>query len=548
MNLNLLKNKLALVIVVITAVSSMAFSQNDSTKIKVFEDTFVSEQDPKTILNGGDGDLGVAIDEKNNDSRETYLKFDISELSGKGGLVSVALSIEASVKNEAPWVTIPHFYLNIYGCTNPWSESTLTWENKVAPDPQIIAEADIEQANRYEITGTQADGEALMKYIEQAMKKHQQFVSFVLKGKQETPKSRIWVSDMGWEPARLIVVQDINKDEPGSVEVYAESLSIAAANNATTITEDNGTLQMNASILPVNADVQRVKWSVTDETGKATISADGLLTALSNGTVTVTADAIDGSWLQANMTITISGQDFSWKERNIIINGDFSTMEAWYGNINIVDGEGLFAPEQVTQNPWDAGVIEEMKIPYDKKDLDFIFSFQIYSDEPRSLVIMMEDYNNDYAKFGTSSDAESNGQSFWTINQIPQTPTFYNFHVNFKNMAINCSQHLIFCIGASTTPLHVDSVSLMTVEDFVLNAPSISSNNLKVYPNPVGSGNELTVSMSTQNGKVAIYNSLGQKMFEKIATGNMAKFDVSNLRKGIYIVKLNDGTNQKFIK
>ncbi|HEY3369781.1 MAG TPA: DNRLRE domain-containing protein [Prolixibacteraceae bacterium] len=548
MNLNLLRNKLALALLGIVVGVTAAFSQNDSTKIKVLEDTFVSEQSPTTILNGGDGDLGVAIDEKNGDSRETYLKFDISELSGKGGLVSVALSIEASVKNEAPWLTIPHFYLNIYGCTNSWSESTLTWNNKVASKPEIIAEADIEQAARYEIAGTTVDQESIMKYIEDAMKNHEQFVSFVLKGKQETPKSRIWVSDMGWEPARLIVVQDMYKDEPGAVAVSAESLSIAAANNATTITEDNGTLQMNAIILPVNADIQRVKWSIYNETGKATISPDGLLTAVDNGTVTVVADAIDGSWLQAETRITISGQNFSWKERNIIINGDFSTLEAWYGNINIVDGVGLMAPEQVTPNPWDAGVIEEMKIPYDKKDNNFVFSFQIYAEEPRSMVIMMEDYNNDYTKFGISTDAESTGQSFWTIEHLPLKPTFYNFHVRFPDMAVNCSQHLIFCIGASTATIHLDSVSLMTAEDFASTAPRIHTNNLKVYPNPVGAANELTVSLATENEKVVIYNAMGQKMMEKIASGNLAKFNVSSLKKGIYIVKLNDGTSLKFIK
>ncbi|HEY3372752.1 MAG TPA: DNRLRE domain-containing protein, partial [Prolixibacteraceae bacterium] len=502
MNLNLLRNKLALVIVLLTGSAITSFSQQDSTKIKVAEDVFVSQQDPSVNKNG-ETDMGVSIDEKNSDSRETYLKFDISGLSGKGGLVSVDLSMVAAVKKEAPWTLIPHLYINIFGCTKPWSETTLTWNNKVDSDPEIIAEGDITaEGGRYEINGIGADTTTLKKYIETAMKNHQQFVSFVIKGKQETPNSRIWISDMIWEPARLIVVQDVDLDEPGYVVVEAQSLSIASANNATTISVDNGSLQLNAAILPVNADIKRVQWSVLDESGKATISPDGLLTALDNGTVNVIADAIDGSWLRAETVITITGQDYTWAEKNIIVNGDFSSNSTWYGNVNIVDGVGMFAPETVTTNPWDAGVIQEMKLPYDKKDLNYIFSFQIHSDEDRSLLVFMQDHNNDYTKYGISTDAESNGSSWWTIEHVPSTPTFYHFHVNFTNMAVNCSQHLTFGVGSSISPIYVDSVSLMTAEDFASKALTIHNNNLKVYPNPVGAANELTVSLATENERV----------------------------------------------
>ena len=122
--------------------------------------------------------------------------------------------------------------------------------------------------------------------------------------------------------------------------------------------------------------------------------------------------------------------------------------------------------EKVTNNPWDAGVIQEMKLNYANKDLDYIFSFEIRSDADRSLVIMMEDYNNGYVKYGISSDPESTGKSYWTIDHVSTTPTVYTFHVNFKDMAVNCSQHLIFAVGASTAILHVDNVSLMTIADY----------------------------------------------------------------------------------
>jgi hypothetical protein len=41
---------------------------------------------------------------------------------------------------------------------------------------------------------------------------------------------------------------------------------------------------------------------------------------------------------------------------------------------------------------------------------------------------------------------------------------------------------------------------------------------------------------------------VGQKLMEKTANGTVAKFDVANLRKGMYFVRFTDGTSEKFVK
>jgi hypothetical protein len=74
-----------------------------------------------------------------------------------------------------------------------------------------------------------------------------------------------------------------------------------------------------------------------------------------------------------------------------------------------------------------------------------------------------------------------------------------------------------------------------------------NANSVQVYPNPVQT--ELTVSkIAVSNSKVSIYNSVGQRLMEKTASGDQAKFDVSNFRKGMYFVRFSDGTSTKFIK
>lgn len=73
------------------------------------------------------------------------------------------------------------------------------------------------------------------------------------------------------------------------VPIPVTSVTVYGAGNKTVITVDKGTLQMYANVLPVDADDTTVTWSVINGTGSATISASGLLTAITNGTVTVKA-------------------------------------------------------------------------------------------------------------------------------------------------------------------------------------------------------------------------------------------------------------------
>ncbi len=552
MKQNLLKNNWALAIILLLSCAFNSFGGEETTTIKVAQDVYASQLDPEKNFDGIT-DLGVAVDESNADSRETYLKFDLTEIYGKGGLVRVALSIMAAQKGDGGWTAIPDFYINVFGCNQPWEETSLTWENKPKSEEPILAEANITaDAARFELKGVEADTTLMINYIAEAMKKHLQFVTFVIKGKQETAGSRIWMSSMAWEPAKLIIVQDPILDEPGAIENYVTSITITGEGNANTISVDNGTLKMNVSVLPVDADNKTINWSVTDGTGKAKISSTGLLTAVKDGTVTVTAAAIDGSYISKNAVITISGQNYSFDERNYVINGSFvqdgDLASPWGGSASVVDGIAESDPPQVFDNPWDYGFNQTVKVPYADKDLNYIFSFKAWADEARTFTVDFEDNaENNYKRYGSSSDPQSNGSSDWTFD-ITTTPTVYTFHVVFSGMLENTTQNMKFMLGKADSKVYVDSIALMTEADFALKAPKFLANSMKVYPNPVNAASELSVSSTNANSKVSIYNALGQKMMEKIASGNSARFNVSGLSKGVYIVKLNDGTSQKFLK
>lgn len=86
------------------------------------------------------------------------------------------------------------------------------------------------------------------------------------------------------------------------------SLTVQTQGNVPPIVNvDDGTLQMEAIVLPNTAN-QNVSWSIIPETGNATISSSGLLTALNDGTVWAKAVSIQDPNYKDSMLVTISNQ------------------------------------------------------------------------------------------------------------------------------------------------------------------------------------------------------------------------------------------------
>ena len=86
------------------------------------------------------------------------------------------------------------------------------------------------------------------------------------------------------------------------------TITLTSTDVSTTIAKDNGTLQLNAAILPANASDHTINWTIINGTGKASINSTGLVTAIDNGTVTAHATANDGSGAIGTFVITITNQ------------------------------------------------------------------------------------------------------------------------------------------------------------------------------------------------------------------------------------------------
>ncbi|NJK86801.1 MAG: T9SS type A sorting domain-containing protein [Bacteroidales bacterium] len=87
------------------------------------------------------------------------------------------------------------------------------------------------------------------------------------------------------------------------IDIPVTSVAVSSQ-SGTTITSSSQTLQLIATVLPVDASVNTVTWSSNNE-AVATVSASGVVSGVSNGNATITATATDGSNVSGTLDITI---------------------------------------------------------------------------------------------------------------------------------------------------------------------------------------------------------------------------------------------------
>lgn len=361
-----------------------------------------------------------------------------------------------------------------------------------------------------------------------------------------------------WSNVGSVAENWTNMDDAGYITLdgIGESVEIEAItlSGATEITTDNGTVQLSATVAPENA-TQGYKWTITNETGMATISKSGLVTALRNGTVKVTAVSANDFISSNEYTITISGQRISMAEINQFKNGNFTLgtdgKESWIGSsIGVAYVEDSYLNLDCTPkvNIWDT-MFGQGNIPVADASTNYTVRFKAKASEDMTVPVLFEDRNNGNDKALTSASPYRNDANW----QVPVTTDeqWFELDVTFSNLKDNSAYEFNIQIGMVTGTFSIDSLMMFKTADLPLVDPTVGTNtiaksSIKVYPNPVS--NTLYVDLKAINSKVAVYNAIGQKLMEKTSTGNKVTFDVSSLRKGMYFIKLEDGTTQKFIK
>jgi hypothetical protein len=319
-----------------------------------------------------------------------------------------------------------------------------------------------------------------------------------------------------------------------------------------TITTDNGTLQMVATIEPEDATFQKVKWSVENGTGRATIDGTGVLTGVMDGTVTVKAVTTDGNDTEAKATVTISGQIVEMGDINMLKNSYFEKgadgKQDWGGPGVVADS--WYNLECVTKvNIWDT-MFGQPNVKIADGETPYTVKFKAFASADMAVPMLFEDRSNGNNKVVTSlMEYRDNGYGKWDV-PVTTEEKWFTIDVIFSAHVENSAWELNFQAGMVDGTLSIDSIMMYADADLALlsSVKTLSNvNKVKLYPNPVQT--ELTISkIAVPNSKVSVYNFVGQKLMEKTANGNQAKFDVANLRKGMYFVRFSDGSSEKFLK
>lgn len=106
-------------------------------------------------------------------------------------------------------------------------------------------------------------------------------------------------------------------------KVPVKSISISPSSPTV---KENGTLRLSATVKPDNATDRTVSWSSGDNR-TATVTSDGTVTGISQGSTSITATAKDGSKVSSSVTLTVTSTTAQTEPVDVFI-GD-STTAVW---------------------------------------------------------------------------------------------------------------------------------------------------------------------------------------------------------------------------
>jgi len=335
----------------------------------------------------------------------------------------------------------------------------------------------------------------------------------------------------------------------GGLTAAVDITSIVISGNQT-IDTDNGTVQLSAAVLPLDA-TQKYKWVITEGEKLASVSPDGLLKATrEDGTVKVKAVSVDDFTNSNELTITITNQVVTVSDISFIKNGNFTQgadlKQDWGGKGVVEDGWYNLACTPQT-NIWD-NMFGQPSLPIADATTEYVLKFKAKGSGDLAVPLLFEDRSHDNNKVVTSSvEYRDNDNGRWNLPVTAEEKEF-TIDVVFSAWQADSKYEINFQAGMIDGTFSITDIMMFPKADLelVTNVKEIDANSMNVFPNPVE--NKLYVDLAGISSKVAIYNALGQKLMEKTSTGSRLTFDVSSLRKGMYFVKLEDGTTKKFVK
>ncbi len=309
-----------------------------------------------------------------------------------------------------------------------------------------------------------------------------------------------------------------------------------------------GTVDLNETVSPSNATDKSVTWSSSNNS-VATVSSSGLVTAVAAGSATITVTTVSGS-KTATCGVTVSAPVCN--NPNIVSNGEFDSGTAnWQFYVNtgaganaswaVVSGAGLSGSNSAKVTISNGSNADSQVQLY--SNLGSLTSGKTYQ-----VIFKAKAAGSRSMRVGVLK-----GSSPWT-NYLSQnvnlTTSVQDFTLEFTMSENSSDSRVDFFLGNNNNDVWVDAVIVKEkCSSGSRNAAPIASlSEVKLYPNPMAIGQELTIDASELSQfNMQIISMEGRVIFEKqfSSVESSIKLRVDELNhSGIYMIRFNDGTNQ----
>ena len=106
-------------------------------------------------------------------------------------------------------------------------------------------------------------------------------------------------------------------------------------------------------------------------------------------------------------------------------------------------------------------------------------------------------------------------------------------------------------VDGDVTGFHGGNYDFWVVKlfNFTTDVSNENENNFTIYPNPASE--KINIQLNSENTKISIYNSMGQKILNQTTNQKNAEIPLLNLPEGVYTVEVINGSKsvvKKMIK
>jgi beta-glucanase (GH16 family) len=310
--------------------------------------------------------------------------------------------------------------------------------------------------------------------------------------------------------------------------------------NPTTLSVPKGkNLQIKSTIIPANATNKTMNWQSSDNT-IATVDASGVVTGVASGSATITATSTDGSNKTSTCAITV----FDPYSYNFILNPGFELN-------NAASQTALNWAEWSPNNP---SSVDKGQVVTGDAHSGSYFAKMTHT-APYATMFFQTVNNIPVGTYNLKGWFRSSGGQDWSAMSIKNyggseifkplntaMSSWTELSSNNINITTGICEIDIYNSALANQWIDFDDISLMLAPPTGVKSTN-ESNHISIFPNMI-TNNVLNISnTSLAKCEISITNLNGQVLFSNhFNTGN-SNINTSFLKTGIYLVKVNNGTD-----